>query len=46
MEFANELNINPDLDFIYSDEDKLSENGEKDILHFLNQIGLQIHLCR
>lgn len=29
MEFANELNINPDLDFIYSDEDKLSENGEK-----------------
>lgn len=34
LEFAKLLNDNPELDFIYSDEDKLDEEGRRDVPFF------------
>lgn len=44
-EMAKLLNNNPEYDFIYSDEDKVNEEGNQRRDPFLNRIGHLTHLC-
>ncbi len=41
---AHELNLNPDLDILYSDEDKIDEHGVRHDPHFKSDFNLELLL--